>query len=103
MMFFHHAKKVTYVPGSQLSERCWSASIAIENGVETVIHLFFETPEDARKCDAAMREARVDHGSHSAGAISISLHFIKKCFATQEENGFTFDFVGVGSVRVFSA
>ena len=101
MMFFHHAKKVTYTPSSQLSEHCWSASIAIENGVETVIHLFFETPEDGRKCDAAMREAGVDHGPHGVGAISLSVHFIKKSAATREENGFTFDF-GVESIRVFS-
>jgi|LakMenEpi03Aug12_release.lakeMendotaPanAssembly.Ray.scaffolds.fasta_scaffold292526_3 hypothetical protein len=101
MMFFHHAKKVTYTPSSQLSEHCWSASMAIENGVETVIHLFFETPEDGRKCDAAMREAVVDHGTHSVGAISISLHFIKKSRATREENGFTFDF-GTEAIRVFS-
>ena len=102
MMFFHHAKKVTYTPGSQLSERCWSASIAVENGVETVIHLFFETPEIAKACDAAMRLSGVDHASHNVGAISISLHFIKKCVATQECNGFTFDF-GTEAVRVFSA
>ncbi len=101
MMFFHHAKKVTYTPSSQLSEHCWSASIAIENGVETIIHLFFETPEDGRKCDAAMREAGVDQNPHSVGAISISLHFIKKSKATREANGFTFDF-GSESIRVFS-
>jgi hypothetical protein len=101
MMFFHHAKKVTYTPSSQLSEHCWSASISIENGVETVIHLFFNSEDDAGKCDAAMREAGVDHGSHSVGAISISLHFIKKCSVVREENGFTFDF-GSESVRVFS-
>jgi hypothetical protein len=101
MMFFHHAKKISYTPSAQLSEHCWSASIAIENGVEAIIHLFFKTPEDARKCDAAMREARVDHDSHSVGAISISLHFVKNCVATQEANGFMFDF-GAESVRVFN-
>lgn len=102
MIFFHHAKKISYTPSSQLREHCWSASIAIENGVETIIHLFFNSEEDASACDDAMREARVDHGTHSVGAISISLHFIKKCAATQEENGFTFDF-GTESIRVFSA
>ena len=101
MMFFHHAKKVKYLPSSQLSEHCWSASISIENGVETVIHLFFETPEDGRKCDAAMREAGVDQTPHGVGAISLSLHFIKKSAATREANGFTFDF-GSESIRVFS-
>ena len=100
MMFFHHAKKVTYTPSSQLSERCWSASMAIENGVESVIHLFFETPEDGQKCDAAMREARVDHGTHSVGEISLSLHFIKKIAANREWGGFTFDF-GTEAIRVF--
>ena len=101
MMFFHHAKKVKYLPSSQLSEHCWSASIAIENGVETVIHLFFETPEEGRKCDAAMREAGVDHGTHSVGEISISVHFVRVCAVTCEDNGFMFDF-GPEAIRVFS-
>lgn len=102
MMFFHHAKKVSYTPSSQLSQHSWSASIAVENGVETIIHLFFNSEEDASACDDAMRDARVDHGSHGVGAISTSVHFIKKCVATQEANGFTFDF-GPEAVRVFSA
>jgi len=101
MMFFHHAKKVTYTPSIKLSKHSWSASIAIENGVETIIHLFFKSEEDAGKCDGVMREAGVDHGTHSVGAISISLHFIKKSVATREYNGFTFDF-GSESIRVFS-
>lgn len=103
MMFFHHAKKVSYTPSSQLSQHSWSASIAIENGVETVIHLFFQTPEDASACDTAMRLSGVDRRDiHFSGAISISLHFIKKSVAAKEEDGFTFDF-GPEAVRVFSA
>ena len=101
MMFFHHAKKVTYVPSRKLAESDWSASILIENGVETFVHLFFRTSEDASACDAAMLEACAVHDAYGVGDISISLHFIKKCVATQETNGFTFDF-GVESVRVFN-
>lgn len=102
MMFFHHAKKVSYTPSSQLSQHSWSASIAVENGAETVIHLFFQTPEDASACDTAMRLSGVDHDRHSVGAISLSIHFIKKSVAARETDGFTFDF-GPESVRVFSA
>lgn len=101
MMFFHHAKKVTYKPSEKLSERRWSASIAIENGVETIIHLFFESSEIAGKCDAAMREAGVDNGIHSVGEISISVHFVRVCAVTCEDNGFMFDF-GPEAIRVFS-
>lgn len=102
MMFFHHAKKVTYKPSIKLAAHSWSASIVIENGVETIIHLFFKSEEDAGKCDGVMREAGVDHGTHSVGAISLSVHFIEKCMATREDKGFMFDF-GHEAIGVFSA
>jgi len=102
MMFFHHAKKVTYTPSIKLSKHSWSASIAIENGVDTIIHLFFKSEEDAGKCDGVMREAGVDHGPHGVGAISLSVHFIEKCAATREDKGFMFDF-GHEAIGVFSS
>lgn len=77
MMFFHHAKEVTYCPHRKLSEGSWSASIKIDNGVETVIHLHFADQVAALNFDAAMIEASICSEDSPVGYISMSFHRVK--------------------------